>query len=218
MRRRKRRRRRRMRKEEAAANEEEEEEAEWRRRGGGEREKKKKKKKKKTEEEDRKKKEEEERRRRRRRRKKEKERKKERKKKTEEEEEEEEEILNTYPTTARDTVASKDYTTKSSRSGFTKSPGVLSNPQSQPRTSRPANGRTRTAVTDTCQHHPPHNTERHRGDQFPSVGVQFTGTDRSSSPHHRLVGLVVKASASRAEGPGFESRWSRDFFGVESYQ
>ena len=35
---------------------------------------------------------------------------------------------------------------------------------------------------------------------------------------HRLVGLVVKASASRAEGPGFESRLRRDFFGVESYQ
>ena len=35
---------------------------------------------------------------------------------------------------------------------------------------------------------------------------------------HRLVGLVVKASASRAEGPGFESHLRRDFFGVESYQ
>ena len=35
---------------------------------------------------------------------------------------------------------------------------------------------------------------------------------------YRLVGLVVKASASRAEGPGFESRLRRDFFGVESYQ
>ena len=34
----------------------------------------------------------------------------------------------------------------------------------------------------------------------------------------RLVGLVVKASASRAEGPGFESRLRRDFFGVESHQ
>ena len=34
----------------------------------------------------------------------------------------------------------------------------------------------------------------------------------------RLVGPVVKASASRAEGPGFESRLRRDFFGVESYQ
>ena len=34
----------------------------------------------------------------------------------------------------------------------------------------------------------------------------------------RLVGLVVKASASRAGDPGFESRLRRDFFGVESYQ
>ena len=34
----------------------------------------------------------------------------------------------------------------------------------------------------------------------------------------RLVGLVVKASASRAEDPGFEPRLRRDFFGVESYQ
>ena len=29
----------------------------------------------------------------------------------------------------------------------------------------------------------------------------------------RLGGLVVKASASRAEGPGFESRLRRDFSG-----
>ena len=36
--------------------------------------------------------------------------------------------------------------------------------------------------------------------------------------HDRLVGLVVKASASRAEGPRFESRLRRDFFGVESHQ
>ena len=34
----------------------------------------------------------------------------------------------------------------------------------------------------------------------------------------RFVGLVVKASASKAEDPGFESRLHRDFFGVESYQ
>ena len=33
---------------------------------------------------------------------------------------------------------------------------------------------------------------------------------------YRLVGLVVKASTSRAEGPGFESRLHQDFFGVES--
>ena len=31
-----------------------------------------------------------------------------------------------------------------------------------------------------------------------------------------LVGLVVKASASRAKDPGFESRLRRDFSGVES--
>ena len=35
---------------------------------------------------------------------------------------------------------------------------------------------------------------------------------------HRLVGLVVKAFSSRAEDPGFVSRWRRDFFRVESYQ
>ena len=34
----------------------------------------------------------------------------------------------------------------------------------------------------------------------------------------RLGVLVVKASASRADDPGFESRLRRDFFGVESYQ
>ena len=35
---------------------------------------------------------------------------------------------------------------------------------------------------------------------------------------YHLVVLVVKASASRAEDPGFESRLRRDFVGVESYQ
>ena len=44
-----------------------------------------------------------------------------------------------------------------------------------------------------------------------SVGQGLTNLDR-------LVGLVVKAYASRVEGPGFESRLRRDFFGVESYQ
>ena len=34
----------------------------------------------------------------------------------------------------------------------------------------------------------------------------------------RLVGLVVKASASRVEDPGFESCLRWDFSGVESYQ
>ena len=35
---------------------------------------------------------------------------------------------------------------------------------------------------------------------------------------HRLVGLVVKASTSRAEDPGFKSRLRQDFSVVESYQ
>ena len=34
----------------------------------------------------------------------------------------------------------------------------------------------------------------------------------------RLAGLVVKASASTAEDPGFESSFRRDFSEVESYQ
>ena len=34
----------------------------------------------------------------------------------------------------------------------------------------------------------------------------------------RLVGLAVKASASRAEDPRFEFCLRRDIFGVESYQ
>ena len=33
-----------------------------------------------------------------------------------------------------------------------------------------------------------------------------------------LIGLVVKASAWRAEDPGFESHLRWDFFGVESNQ
>ena len=40
----------------------------------------------------------------------------------------------------------------------------------------------------------------------------------STSAVDRLVGLVVKAFSSRAEDPGFDSRWRRDFSGVESYQ
>ena len=36
--------------------------------------------------------------------------------------------------------------------------------------------------------------------------------------YDRLVGLVAKVSASRAEDPGFEFRLRRDFFGVERYQ
>ena len=45
--------------------------------------------------------------------------------------------------------------------------------------------------------------------------------EESSSPSLRLSPPrwpSGKASASRAEDPGFESRLRRDFFGVESYQ
>ena len=48
--------------------------------------------------------------------------------------------------------------------------------------------------------------------------AQSTYCDLAPDSCDRLVGLVVKASASRAEGPGFESRLRRDFFWVESYQ
>ena len=49
-------------------------------------------------------------------------------------------------------------------------------------------------------------------------GRQIINAWVSLSVLDRLVGLVVKASASRAKGPGFKSRLRRDFFGVESYQ
>ena len=55
--------------------------------------------------------------------------------------------------------------------------------------------------------------------RFVLCGIVVLFHFASCSPFsHRLVGLVVKASASRAEGPGFESRLRRDYFGVESYQ
>ena len=44
------------------------------------------------------------------------------------------------------------------------------------------------------------------------------GSVRASTLRDRLVGLVVKVSASRAEDPGFESRLRPDISGVESYQ
>ena len=44
------------------------------------------------------------------------------------------------------------------------------------------------------------------------------GTPAVCTPSPRLVRLVVKASALRAEDPGFKSCLRRDFFGVESYQ
>ena len=50
------------------------------------------------------------------------------------------------------------------------------------------------------------------------VTKEMTNIPLQLLPSNRLVGLVVKACASRAEDPGFESRLRRDFFGVESYQ
>ena len=47
---------------------------------------------------------------------------------------------------------------------------------------------------------------------------QCVSQDESPLVINRLVGLVVKASTSRAEDPGFESLLRRDFSGVESYQ
>ena len=47
---------------------------------------------------------------------------------------------------------------------------------------------------------------------------QPTNKHLQSRPLKRLVGLVVKASASRAEDPGFQSRFRRDVFGVKSYK
>ena len=50
----------------------------------------------------------------------------------------------------------------------------------------------------------------------PGVQLRASPTRDGHLYHHRLVGLVVKASASRAEDPGFESRLRRDFSQVES--
>ena len=49
-------------------------------------------------------------------------------------------------------------------------------------------------------------------------GCMGKGVGSTTHVLYRLVGLVVKASASRAGDPGFESRLRRDFFRVESYQ
>ena len=48
-------------------------------------------------------------------------------------------------------------------------------------------------------------------------GVNAAGLPNLYADQDRLVGLVVKASASRAGDPGFESRLRQNFSGVESY-
>ena len=48
--------------------------------------------------------------------------------------------------------------------------------------------------------------------------VIFHTVSTQHCAHDRLVGLVAKASASRVEAPGFESRSRRDFSGDKTYQ
>ena len=56
-----------------------------------------------------------------------------------------------------------------------------------------------------------HHTHSHS--RYSVHGVASSSPLSLSSPLSRLVGLVVKASASRVEDPGFESRLRRDFSG-----
>ena len=51
----------------------------------------------------------------------------------------------------------------------------------------------------------------HRGEQFGCLDNRCW-SEAFRGHRHRLVGLVVKASASRAKEPGFESRLRKDFF------
>ena len=50
-----------------------------------------------------------------------------------------------------------------------------------------------------------------------TVAAAVLGVREKQVQGDRLVGPVVKASASRAEDPGFDSRLRRDFSGVKSY-
>ena len=57
-----------------------------------------------------------------------------------------------------------------------------------------------------------------RGSQY-NLRAKSVYNKSGHFPHtDRLVGQLVKASASRAEDRGFESRLRRDFSEVESYQ
>ena len=57
-----------------------------------------------------------------------------------------------------------------------------------------------------------------RGDRLTEFADKHTIFIVNTLFQNRLVGLVVKASVSRAGDPVFESRLRRDCFGVESYQ
>ena len=54
-----------------------------------------------------------------------------------------------------------------------------------------------------------------RGSRKPGVNAYVIS--RYPGSGLQSLAMVVKASASREEDPGFESRLRRDFFGVESY-
>ena len=65
---------------------------------------------------------------------------------------------------------------------------------------------------------PPYGVETDKDEEGkPSADTEDKNKESKSSTSDRLVDLMVKASASRAEDHGFESRLRRDFFGVESY-
>ena len=61
-------------------------------------------------------------------------------------------------------------------------------------------------------------TSRHTGTSIPRR-FKYRFVEQPAPVHdgNRLVGLVVKAPASRAEDPGFESRLRRDFFPGSSH-
>ena len=81
-------------------------------------------------------------------------------------------------------------------------PGPLNHPNNQ-RTNQPSGGTSTSQSTDSSvddpTYQPTHSSQTHKP----------TATHLS----HRLVGPVVKVSASRAADPGFDSRLRRDFSG-----
>ena len=59
---------------------------------------------------------------------------------------------------------------------------------------------------------------REAGKQLTNSPLAVLGCKPIYPSPNRLLGLMVKASASRVEDPEFESRLRQDFFAVESYQ
>ena len=64
-------------------------------------------------------------------------------------------------------------------------------------------------------------TKRRGGDTDKGIGSARTGYEGRNKTQDVIVRMVIGEESphtSRAEGPGFEFRWRRDFFWVESYQ